>query len=98
MRMQETSLEAYASVNFGNYPLKDKVLICLLAGGLTDEEIEDKLVAKHQTVSACRNNLMKKKWVEDSGERRPTSSGRDAIVWVLTPEGEDYILNWVLGG
>ena len=98
MNIRETSLRAYESVNYGEYPLKDRVLLSIWASeGLICEEVEGELGARHQSASACINNLVKKGLVEDSGERRPTSSGRDAMVWVITLDGEDYIFNWVLG-
>ena len=97
MKTRQTSLDAYASVNYGDYPLKDRVLLCLWASeGMICEEVEGKLSARHQSASACLNNLVKKGWVEDSGDRRPTSSGRDAMVWNITFDGEDYLYNWVL--
>jgi hypothetical protein len=51
--------------------------------GVTDDEIEQALEMRHQTASARRRGLVMKLLVVDSGQRRPTSSGRDAIVWVI---------------
>jgi hypothetical protein len=53
--------------------------------GLTDEELERRLKAKHTTVSAARNHLVGVGWVQDSGYRRNGSAGRPAVVWELTP-------------
>lgn len=50
--------------------------------GLTDEELEGILGKKHQTVSAARNTLMNDGLIVDSGQRRKTTSGHEAIVWV----------------
>lgn len=55
------------------------------ADGATDEEIENVLGLKHQTVSARRNDLANLGVVRDSGQRRPTESGCPATVWVLGP-------------
>lgn len=55
--------------------------------GLTDEELERRLKAKHTTVSAARNHLVGVGWVQDSGYRRTGSAGRPAVVWDLTPAG-----------
>lgn len=49
--------------------------------GLTVDAIEQRLVRSHQSVSARVNELRDKGWVVDSGVRRPTRSGRKAIVW-----------------
>jgi hypothetical protein len=53
--------------------------------GLTDEELERRLKAKHTTVSAARNHLVGVGWAQDSGYRRNGSAGRPAVVWELTP-------------
>jgi hypothetical protein len=53
-------------------------------GGLTDDELETRMGRTHQSVSATRNTLMRKGKVADSGLRRKTRSGNDAIVWVAT--------------
>lgn len=51
-------------------------------GGLTDDEMEQALLKSHQSISATRNTLMKDGWIVDSGKRRETQYGNDAIVWV----------------
>jgi hypothetical protein len=53
--------------------------------GATDDEIEQITGLKHQTASAARRSLSKVGHVVDSGERRNTSSGRKAIVWIANP-------------
>lgn len=50
--------------------------------GATDEEGERKLGWIHQTYSARRCELAIQKLVKDSGERRLTSYGKRAAVWV----------------
>ena len=50
--------------------------------GATDDEVETALGLAHQTASARRNGLVADGWLLDSGRRRPTRSGADAIVWV----------------
>jgi hypothetical protein len=51
-------------------------------GGLTDDQLETLTGWRHQTVSARRRELVLAERVADSGERRRTSSGRMATVWV----------------
>ena len=51
--------------------------------GFTDDELEVRLALLHQTASARRRALVQKGLIVDSGETRPTRSGRKATVWVL---------------
>ena len=53
--------------------------------GMTDEEIQDRLHMNPSTQRPRRVELVEQGWVEDSGRRRTTQSGRSAVVWVLTP-------------
>jgi hypothetical protein len=53
--------------------------------GMTDDELEDVSGRSHQTVSATRNTLMNDGLIADSGQRRPTRYGNEAIVWVVQP-------------
>jgi hypothetical protein len=50
-------------------------------GGATCWEVEQAFGALHQTVSAAISNLSADGVLVDTGERRPTGSGRKAIVW-----------------
>jgi hypothetical protein len=60
--------------------------------GATDEELEDILGMKHQTVSARRRDLVISGLAAQSGRRRYTRSGATAQVWIWVPE------DWVGGG
>ena len=51
--------------------------------GATLNEINEELDIQLQTVCARRNELGKMRLVIDSGTRRPTPSGRSAIVWIV---------------
>jgi hypothetical protein len=65
--------------------LQLKVLEVIIAcKGMTCDEVELNLGLRHQTASARINELVKAKYIEDSGERRDTSSGRKATVWKPT--------------
>jgi hypothetical protein len=83
MLIQETSREAYASVNpqtlLGEivYRLKES------GEGMTCDDLEILLGRSHQSVSSCIRLGAKRRWIEDSGERNPTRSGRRAVVWRL---------------
>jgi hypothetical protein len=68
------------------------------AGGLTTEQIERHLSGKHQTVSPRVTELRDKGYIVDSGQRRKTASGRQAIVWtpseVALKAAEENGLPW----
>lgn len=51
--------------------------------GATDDEIEQVTGLVHQTASARRRELALGSKIVDSGQRRPTRSGRKAIVWIV---------------
>lgn len=53
-------------------------------GGATDDELERFLGRSHQSVSGCRNALVRKGYVYDTGHRRMNSHGNMAIVWYYT--------------
>ena len=97
MLIQQTSRDAYESVNRGNIPIKHQVFNKFLIQNCnveeedlfisgnrvnwTCDEIEYKLGGKHQTISATIRSLVKDVKLEDSGFRRQTRSGRRAICW-----------------
>ena len=56
-----------------------------LVSGATDEEVELALGISGNSVRPCRVTLVEEGWVKDSGTRRLTRSGNEAIVWVVIP-------------
>ena len=56
--------------------------------GRTDQELEELLDMPRPSPGNRRGELMAGGWVRDSGKRRPTRSGKDAVVWVLTEDGD----------
>ncbi len=52
--------------------------------GFTDDELEEVMNLRHQTLSARRRELVLQCRIKDSGLRRKTRSGRTATVWVVT--------------
>lgn len=54
--------------------------------GLTDEEIRKRLGVPFGSGLARRNELAGDGWVEDSGDRRDTDAGAQAIVWRYVPD------------
>lgn len=84
-----TSLIAAHQITSASKTLRDRVLasICSSANGSTDDEIEIALGLRHQTASARRRELVLLGQIYDSGQRRRTSSGRAAVVWVAREAG-----------
>lgn len=50
--------------------------------GMTCDEVEHALEMSHQTASARIHDLAKQERIFDSGLRRKTRSGRNAVVWI----------------
>jgi predicted transcriptional regulator len=87
--MQPTSLEALKSID--RMSIAEKILCELRILPSTDDELEQRLNMRHQTVSSCRRLCVKKGWVVVTGNKRPTRSGRNANVWELTKEGKAQV-------
>jgi len=92
MLIQQTSRDAYESVNRGKIPIRqqiiDKFLLknatgCYYSVHWTCDQLECMLDSKHQTVSASIRSLVKDGVLQDSGFKRKTRSGRGAICWEL---------------
>lgn len=92
MLIQQTSRDAYESVNRGKIPIRQQILDkfrvknstgCYYSVHRTCDELEYELGAKHQTVSAAIRSLVKAGVLQDSGFKRQTRSGRSAIRWEL---------------
>jgi len=83
--MRETSREAYESMIPHLSTVREKVYSAICADApKTSEEVETMLEMKHQTVSSSIHHLVKEGFLEDSGERGLTVSGRKAIRWKPT--------------
>jgi hypothetical protein len=57
----------------------------LLVHPSTADEVERSLNLGHQTASARVSDLHRDGWLLDTGERRRTSRGQNAIVWRAVP-------------
>ena len=55
--------------------------------GRTDDELIVDLDLPHQSVGPRRLELVEGDWIEDSGRRRRTRTGAEAIVWILSESG-----------
>ena len=88
---KQTSFQAWESSINTSYNLKKMILELLseLEDGATEEELERILgTEKSRSARPTRYNLRNKGLVRDSGRRRATESGREAIVWEITPKDE----------
>jgi hypothetical protein len=79
--IQETSREAWERIQSVAPNLREAVYQIIKRVPMTTDEIEALTDLRHQTASARVNDLMKMRMVFDSGDRRKTRSGRNAIVW-----------------
>ena len=67
--------------------LKTRILRLLIhyPDGLTDEQIQQYLDMNPSTQRPRRGELVAAGMLLDSGQTRPTTSGRPAVVWTLSP-------------
>lgn len=88
-----TSQTAAARIAGGAARLRDRVLDHIAAQGdhgATDAETQAALGMLTQTQTPRRRELVQLRLVRDSGQRRPTPSGRPAAVWVaVKPDGAE---------
>ncbi len=85
MRSQRTSLEAFRKVLPKSQTDRARIFTYIKRWGdygRTCQEVELKSGWPHQSVSARICELRKQKLIVDSGMKRKTLSGRNAIVWV----------------
>lgn len=84
VRDSETSRDAAESMTDHVGGLRKQILDVIKASptGLTCDECEALLGMRHQTASARVRELRGLELIVDSGEKRKTRSGRNAVVWV----------------
>ena len=81
IEIQDTSIEAYESVNRGNDSWYSQVLSALEDNPSTCDELEVALQGRHQTISSRIRKGVQDGYIKSTGEKRPTRTGRKAIVW-----------------
>jgi len=87
-KKQNTSKMAFDSMKPHLSKIYKKILFSLhQEGKSTDDNLELRLEMSHQSLSACRRHLVKKGYVEETGDTKPTRSGRKAKVWKITESG-----------
>lgn len=82
--MTDTSQAAATEIAPSINALQSLVYGFLFMTPSTDEEVQDSLGMNPSTERPRRGELVEKKLVRDSGDRRCTRSGRRAIVWETT--------------
>jgi len=85
VRGSDTSEAAAVSVDESTPYLRGRVLDYISARGVegaTCDEVEGALDMRHQTASPRVNELAGRGAIVDSGRRRKTRSGRNAVVYV----------------
>lgn len=96
---QETSGDAWRSIEPHLAEVDALILTAIRDGyeGATSDEVERQTGLKHQTVSAQIRHMAEAGLLVDSGLKRPTRSGRNAIVWTMpsrrwqTPDGAQQV-------
>src|SRR5262245_3306788 len=87
---QATSREAWRSMAEA-LPEVDACIVRMIGqsgDGLTADEIEARSGLRHQTVSAQIRHMTEAGLLEATGARRPTRSGRGAMVWSFAQKAE----------
>jgi predicted HTH transcriptional regulator len=82
-RVQETSIAALKSLDPEKQARREEQIFGYVKtnGGTTCCEVEEALGLLHQSASSSITRLRKAGHLVDTGKRRPTGSGRLAIVW-----------------
>lgn len=90
VRTSMTSLEAAKDVHGIKGVLRQRVYteIYYSGTGLTDEQIQEALEMNPSTQRPRRIELLRESRIRDSGRRRPTRSGRKAVVWEVAATSE----------
>ena len=90
-RHSDTSRMAAASVAPSFSGVRLQVLRAISRHSLTDEQGQSIVGMTGNSYRPCRVTLMDAGYVEDTGSRRKTASGRTAVVWGITAEGREYL-------
>jgi len=89
---QDTSREAHEHVKPRKVTLRERVLRYVVGcgeHGATDEEMQTALGMDPNTQRPRRRELVQAGYIVDSGKRRETRTGRNAIVWISRDLLED---------
>jgi len=89
--IQQTSRDAYESVNRADDTLYDRVLNCIYDNGsMTCDEVEVEIGGRHQSVSSRIRKGVQDGYLVNSGAKRKTRTGRKAIVWIIADRPKPY--------
>lgn len=77
----DTSLDAAARIVPVAKTIRQQVLDAIRRTPSTDEELQVRLGYPGNTIRPRRRELQQRNLIRDSEDRRPTASGRSAIVW-----------------
>jgi DNA-binding IclR family transcriptional regulator len=58
--------------------------------GLTSEEVQYRLGLSRNTTTAAIRTLYSRGYIDATRDRRATSSGRSAVVWIAHPDRDDF--------
>jgi hypothetical protein len=91
VRESETSREAAIAIAPNASAIREQVYAFIAKAGslgTTDEEIQERMALAPNTARPRRVELVTAGRVRDSGRRRNTRSGRQAVVWVAVGVGD----------
>ena len=86
----ETRRSAHEAIKPCAKTMRAQVLAAIVAAGvdgLTDDEIQQQLGLQGSSERPRRIELQQAEMITQSGEVRPTASGRKAVCWVATVKG-----------
>jgi hypothetical protein len=95
VRSSDTSREAAESVVDNARQLRAVVFSRILGSGevgMTCDQVEVAMNGRHQTISARIRELVNEGRIIDTGERRPTRSGRGARVYLATCNAPTHLV------
>lgn len=88
---RETSRLAWESVAAELSEIDRRIFEIIARHGATCDEIEVMTGFKHQTAAAQIRHMTEAGLLRAGEEKRPTRSGRKAIVWILAPRAPEQI-------
>ena len=92
--IQQTSKDAYESVNRADDTLYDRVLNCIYDNGsMTCDEVEVEIGGRHQSVSSRIRKGVQDGYLVNSGAKRKTRTGRK----IIKPSYNDEYVKLVTG-
>jgi len=88
--MTTTHLDALKAIHPLRYKLQRRIIRQFDAGNHTADEIAQRLGISILTARPRVAELVKRGYLQDSGQRRQNASGRTAAVWEIKKDDQQY--------